>query len=318
MTSMDTNPNEFLWALKYRPRKVADIILPQSIKANLQSYVDGGNVANLMLTGSSGIGKTTAAKAIAEELGADTMFVNASLDGGIDNIRNDIAQFSSTVSIVGEGRKIVILDEADNLTAASQMGMRSFMEEFAVNCAFILTCNFKGKILDAIHSRCVAIDFTIPKAEMKDVVVQFMERIEAILTTEGVEYNRMAVASIIKRYFPDWRRVIGEIQRYSATGSINSGSLAVTGKDDFDQLVAIIKSKKWSEMRKWVATHSDIEPSSILRMFYDEARSVVVPSSIPALVLLIADTQYRLPMSADREICMVAFLTQVMSEIAFN
>lgn len=315
---MDTNPNEFLWALKYRPQKVADIILPNSIKATLQSYVDGNDVQNLMLTGTSGIGKTTAAKAIAQELGADTMFVNASLEGGIDNIRNDIAQFSSTVSIVGNGRKIVILDEADNLSTAAQMGMRSFMEEFASNCAFILTCNFKGKVLDAIHSRCVTIDFTIPTSEMKDVVLQFMTRIESILEAEHVEYNRMAVASLIKRYFPDWRRVIGEIQRYSATGSINSGSLAVSGKDDFTQLVNIVKSKKWSEMRKWVATHSDIEPNSILRMFYDEARNVVAPSSIPALVLLIADTQYRLPMSADREICMVAFLTQVMSDITFN
>lgn len=314
---ISTNTNEFLWVTKYRPQTVAETILPTTLKKTFQTFVDQKNIPNLLLNGGAGIGKTTVAKAMCNELDCDVLTINASLNGNVDTLRNEISQFASTMSFKS-GRKIVFLDEADNLTQATQAGLRAFMEEFASNCGFILTCNFKNRIIEPLHSRLSVIDFSIPKEEQPKLAMEFFKRMEEILTAEGVGYDKDAVVALIKQHFPDWRRVIGELQRYSATGHINTGVLATIKDKDFDELVGLLKNKKWNEMRKWVGEHTDVEPNALLRHFYDQSKAVIKPASIPTLVLLLAETQYRLQFSADHEICIAAFLTQTMSEISFQ
>lgn len=314
---ISTNTNEFLWVEKFRPKTVEETILPSTLKRTFQTFVDQKKIPNLLLNGGAGIGKTTVAKAMCNELDCDVLFINASLNGNIDTLRNEISQFASTMSFKS-GRKIVFLDEADALTEATQKGLRGFMEEFASNCGFILTCNFKNRIIDPLHSRLSIIDFSIPKEEQPKLAMEFFKRMEEMLAAENVEYDKEAVVALIKQHFPDWRRVIGELQRYSATGYINTGVLATVKDQDFDELVGLLKSKKWNEMRKWVGEHTDIEPNALLRRFYDQSKIAIKASSIPTLVLLLAETQYKLQFSADPEICMAAFLTQVMSEISFN
>lgn len=314
---ISTNTNEFLWVEKYRPKTVAETILPVTLKKTFQTFVDQKNVPNLLLNGGAGIGKTTVAKAMCAELDCDVLTINASLNGNVDTLRNEIAQFASTMSFK-QGRKIVFLDEADALTDATQKGLRAFMEEFASNCGFILTCNFKNRIIDPLHSRLSIIDFSIPREEQPKLAVEFFKRMEEILTAEGVGYDKEAVVALIKQHFPDWRRVIGELQRYSATGHINTGVLAAVKDEDFNDLIGMLKNKKWNEMRKWVGEHTDVEPNALIRLFYDQSKTVVKPASIPTLVLLLAEVQYKLQFSADPEICIAAFLTQVMSEISFT
>lgn len=314
---ISTNTNEFLWVEKFRPKTVSETILPTTLKKTFQTFVDQKNIPNLLLNGGAGIGKTTVAKAMCSELDCDVLSINASLNGNVDTLRNEIAQFASTMSFK-TGRKIVFLDEADALTDATQKGLRGFMEEFASNCGFILTCNFKNRIIDPLHSRLSIIEFSIPKEEQPKLAMEFFKRMEEILETEGVGYDKEAVVALIKQHFPDWRRVIGELQRYSATGYINTGVLATVKDEDFDELVGLLKNKKWNEMRKWVGEHTDVEPNALLRRFYDQSKSVVKPASIPTLVLLLAETQYKLQFSADSEICIAAFLTQVMSEVSFT
>jgi len=314
---ISTNTNEFLWTEKYRPKSVAETILPAVLKKTFQTFVDQKKIPNLLLNGGAGIGKTTVARAMCNELDCDVLSINASLNGNVDTLRNEISQFASTMSF-REGRKIVFLDEADALTDATQKGLRAFMEEFASNCGFILTCNFKNRIIEPLHSRLSVIDFSIPREEQPKLAMEFFKRMEDILTGEGIGHDKEAVVALIKQHFPDWRRVIGELQRYSATGYINTGVLATVKDEDFNELVSLLKNKKWNEMRKWVGEHTDVEPNALLRRFYDQSKTAVKPASIPTLVLLLAETQYKLQFSADPEICIAAFLTQVMSEISFN
>lgn len=313
------DPSEFLWTTKYRPATVNDIILPKALKKTFQAFVDDGNIPNLLLAGTSGTGKTTVAKAMCNQLGIDWIMINGSMNGNIDTLRTTIQDFASTVGL-NPGRKMVILDECDYLNANStQPALRGFMEEFGRNCGFILTCNLKNRIIEAVHSRCSVIDFVIPTDEKASLASEFMHRVESILSMENVEYEPSVVAQVITNYFPDWRRVLSELQRYSRLGAINTGMLSV-GLDDasFDSLIASLKNKQWNEMRKWVGQHRDVESNVLLRKFYDQAQGVIVQSTIPTLVLLLAEAQYKLQFSADSEICLVAFLTQVMTEVQFK
>lgn len=313
---MTITVENFVWCEKYRPKKIDDCILPESLKRVFKDFVAQGNIPNLLLSGPAGTGKTTVAKAMCNELGCDYIVINGSLNAGIDSLRNEIKNFASTVSFQG-GRKIVILDEADYISGGVQAALRSFCEEFSKNCGFIFTCNFKNRIIEPLHSRCSVVEFRIPNAEKPKLAAAFGKRVEEILVKEGVAFNRAVIAQLVVTYFPDWRRCLNELQRYSACGEINSGILATVKDESFIDLVRLVKNKKWKEVRKWVAEHADIDPNTLIRMFYDQASEAIKPESLPSLVLLLADCQYKLSFSADPEICLMAFLTQVMAEIAF-
>lgn len=308
----------YLWVEKYRPSTLADCILPDELKNTFQQFVDNKNVPNLLLSGSAGVGKTTVAKAMLEELGADYIVVNGSLHGNIDTLRTEIMNFATTVSF-SEGRKYVILDEADYLNPQStQPALRNFMEEYSKNCGFILTCNFKNRIIDPLHSRCSVVDFIFPKKMAPKLASDFFERVKVILDTENVTYDEKVLATIIQRHFPDWRRVINELQRYSVNGNIDTGLLANSSQNAFNTLISQLKQKQFTDMRKWVAQNIDSDPTSIMRMLYDHASEKVDPKSIPQLVLLIGEYQYKSAFVADQEINLVAFLTQVMAEVEFK
>lgn len=307
---------DYLFVEKYRPRKVADCILPEKLKSVFQKFVDDKQIPNLLLAGSSGTGKTTVARAMLEEIGCDYIVINGSLNGGIDTLRNDIMNFASSVSLTG-GRKYVILDEADYLTNSTQPALRNFMEEFSKNCGFILTCNYKDKIIQPLHSRCSVIDFKISKTD-KDVLAKlFFKRVMDILQKEKIEAEKNAVAGVIVKFFPDWRRVLNEIQTYSATGKIDSGILANLQDVSLGQLVGFLKAKNFTSMRKWVA-ESDFDAVSLFRAFYDKAENYLTKESIPSLVLLISRYQYQHSFVANPDINITAFLTEVMIECSFK
>lgn len=310
--------SEFLWCEKYRPKQISECILPSALKDTFQEFVDKANVPNLLLSGGPGVGKTTVARAMLEEIGADYIIINGSMNGNIDTLRNDIMHFASTVSLQG-GRKYVILDEADYLNANStQPALRNFMEEFSNNCGFILTCNFKNRIIEPLHSRCSVIDFIIPKQDKVAVGKSFYERIKNILAQENITFDRAVVAELITRHYPDWRRVINELQRYSANGSIDSGILANTGDTSIKELVSLLKGKSFTEMRKWVGENSDTDTTSLFRKLYDSASLFLEPRSIPQLVLLLADYQYKAAFVADHEINIVACFTEIMTMCEFK
>ena len=309
---------EFLWVEKYRPKTIEDTILPAELKATFQQFVDQGNIPNLLLAGSAGVGKTTVARAMLEQLDCDYIVVNGSMNGNIDTLRNEILNFASTVSLQG-GRKYVILDEADYLNANStQPALRNFMEEFSKNCGFILTCNFKNRIIEPLHSRCSVIDFKVSKKDMAKLAMQFMKRVEYILHVEDITYNKAVVAQVIQKHFPDWRRVLNELQRYSVTGSIDSGILANIQEFSIKELIVLLKEKNFTEMRKWVYQNSDQDQQAIFRKFYDVGAEYMTPIYIPALILTIAEYQYKAAFAADSEINLVAFLTEVMMRGEFK
>ena len=308
---------EFLWVEKYRPKTIEDTVLPADLKNTFQQFVDQGNIPNLLLSGSAGVGKTTVARALLEQLGCNYIVINGSMNGNIDTLRTEIMSFASTVSFRG-GRKYVILDEADYLNANStQPALRNFIEEFSKNCGFILTCNFKNRIIEPLHSRCSVIDFKIGKKDMPKLASQFMKRAQNILETENVEYDRSVLAEVIQRHFPDWRRVLNELQRYSATGKIDSGILSRLEDESFAALVKTLKNKDFNTMRKWVGENSDTDSSILFRRLYDEAYSLVKANSIPQLVLILSDYQYKAAFAANQEINLAAALTHVMADVEF-
>ncbi|MBT9159535.1 MAG: Replication-associated recombination protein A [Dehalococcoidia bacterium] len=309
--------SQFLFVEKYRPVKIEDCILPASLKKTFMDIRDSGKIPNMMLAGAAGTGKTTVAKALCAELGADVLVVNASLNAGIDALRTDIKAFASTVSF-GGGRKIVILDEADSLGPAVQPALRNFIEEYSKNCGFILTCNFKNRIIEPLHSRCTVIDFIIPSSEKQALAAAFFKRTCGILEKEGIEFDKKAVAEVINKHFPDWRRVLNELQRYGAGGKIDSGILVSLADESFHSLIGLLKAKDWKGMRKWVAQNADNDSSLLFRKIYDSAYDFVKPNDIPALVMILGDYQYKAAHVADQEINMAAFLTVVMSEVAFQ
>jgi DNA polymerase III delta prime subunit len=309
---------DFLWVEKYRPKTVEDTILPTDLKATFQQFVDQKNVPNLILTGGPGVGKTTIAKAMLEELGCNYIVINGSMNGNIDTLRNEIKNFASTVSFSG-GRKYVILDEADYLNPQStQPALRNFMEEFSANCGFILTCNFLNRIIAPLHSRCSVVQFKINAADKPKLAGRFMKRMTGILQKENVEFEEKVVAELIMKHFPDWRRVLNELQRYSATGKIDTGILANISSDNFKSLVDRLKAKDFTGMRKWVADNLDNEPSVLFKRIFDNSNECLKADSVPRMVLLLADYQYKSAFVVDQEINFVAFLTEVMVDCEFK
>ena len=306
---------EFLWVEAYRPQTIQDTILPDALKQTFQEFVNQGNIPNLLLSGSAGCGKTTVARAMLEELGCDYIVINGSLNGNIDTLRNDIMQFASSVSLMG-GRKYVILDEADYLNPNStQPALRNFMEEFSKNCGFILTCNFKNRIIEPLQSRCSVVEFKIKKTDLPVLATQMMKRLASILDNESVEYDKPVLAELIKKHYPDWRRVINELQRYSATGRIDSGLLANVTETSFKDLVRFLKEKDFTNTRKWVAENIDSDATSIFRTLYDNANQYLTKNSVPNLVLIISKYQYQAAFVADHEINLTACLTEMMIEL---
>jgi len=308
---------EFLWTEKYRPKSIADTILPSDLKATFQQFVEQKNVPNLLLSGTAGIGKTTVAKAMLEQIGADYIVINGSMNGNIDTLRNEILQFASSVSFSG-GRKYVILDEADYLNANStQPALRNFMEEFSRNCGFILTCNFKQRIIEPLHSRCSVVDFKINKNDLPNMASQFFKRVTTILDSESITYDKAVVAELITKHVPDWRRVLNELQRYSATGSIDSGILVNLTDDSIKRLIGHLKGRNFNEVRKWVTENIGSDSTTIFRKFYDVAHTFAKSNTIPTLVLLINKYQYQSAFVADQEVNLVAFLTECMIDVEY-
>lgn len=309
---------DFLWTEKYRPKTIDETILPPELKATFQQFVDQQNIPNLILAGTAGVGKTTVARAMLEQLGCDYIVINGSMNGNIDTLRNEILNFASSVSLAG-GRKYVILDEADYLNANStQPALRNFMEEFSRNCGFILTCNFKNKIIEPLHSRCSVIDFKISKGASAKLAGQFFKRVQSILKAENVTYDQAVVAEVINKHYPDWRRVLNELQRYSATGAIDAGILANMQEASIKELIELMREKNYTSMRKWVNANLDTDVNYLYRQFYDNAYDYFTKPSIPQLVLLIAKYQYQNAFSADPEINLMAFLAEVMIECEFQ
>jgi DNA polymerase III delta prime subunit len=303
---------DFLWTELYRPKTVDDCVLPQNLKDIFNAFVTEGEVPNLILSGSAGVGKTTIARALLEQMDRDYMFINGSLEGrNIDTLRTLIKDYASSVSFKG-GRKYVILDEADYLNAQStQPALRNFMEEYSSNCGFILTCNFKNRIIDPLQSRCSVIDFKFGNAEKPDLAMQMFKRAIGVLDENNVEYNKKVVAEVVQKNFPDFRRVWNTLQQGAVLGAIDTG--VITQSDDsVSTLVQHLKNKEFTEMRKWVAENSDVDSSMIFRKMYDGAYKFLAPESIPQLVVHIADYQYKSAFAVDQEINLVAFLTHVM------
>jgi len=313
------NDIEYLWTEKYRPRKVNDCILPEQLKETFQQYVNSGNIPNLMLTGTSGVGKTTIALAMCEEMDLNHLFLNSSEERGMDTLRNKIVRYASTMAFSGN-RKVIILDEADNITPDAQLALRGAMEKFANNCSFVFTCNYKAKLIDAIHSRCSVIDFTLKVDERPKIASLFFKRIVQMLADEGVRYEAPAVVAIINKFFPDYRRTINELQRYStAKGVIDESVLAqIADIRNMEELIKCLKAKNFTAMRKWVSVNSDVDPSKIYRRIYDSLYQVMKPNSIPAAVVILARYMYQAAFVNDQEVNLVACLTEIMVDCEFN
>jgi len=310
--------NEILWVEKYRPETIEDAILPFELKQTFQQFVDNRNCPNLLLSGSAGCGKTTVAKAMLEQLGCTYMMINGSEESGIDVLRNKIKNFASTVSMDGN-RKYVILDEADYLNPQStQPALRGFIEEFSKNCGFILTCNFKNRIIEPLHSRCSSIEFRIPPEEKPQLAMDFMQRCVNILDTENVKYDKKVVATLIQKFFPDWRRVLNELQRYSASGVIDAGILVNLSENSIKELLTFLKGKEFTNVRRWIVNNLDNDPSRIYRRLYDSLYDSLVPSTIPHAVVILADYSYKSAFVADQEINLLACMTELMSQVKFK
>ena len=307
----------FLWVEKYRPKTITDCVLPQSIKNTFLEFIGRGEIPNLLLAGGSGVGKTTVARALCEELHADYMIINGSEESGIDVLRNKIKTFASTVSLQG-GRKVVILDEADYLNPSStQPALRGFIEEFHKNCRFIFTCNYKNRIIEPLHSRCAVIEFKI-NGNKAILASQFMNRVESILKEEGIGFEEEVVAELIMKHFPDWRRVINELQRYSVSGTIDSGILVNIAEVNMKELMKHLKNKEFTKVRKWVIDNIDNDPVKVFRKIYDILYTYLEPSGICNAVILIGEYQYKSAFVADQEINLLACLTEIIALCQFK
>ena len=310
--------NEMLWVEKYRPTTIEDAILPSELKKTFQKFVQNGESPNLLLSGSAGCGKTTVAKAMLEQLGCTYMMINGSEESGIDVLRNKIKNFASTVSLEG-GRKYVILDEADYLNPQStQPALRGFIEEFSKNCGFILTCNFRNRIIEPLHSRCSTVEFRIPAGEKPQLAMDFMNRCEVILNNEQIHYNKKVVATLIQKFFPDWRRVLNELQRYSASGEIDAGILVNLSEDSVKELLSFLKNKEFTNVRRWIVNNLDNDPSRIYRRIYDSLYDNLDSRTIPNAVLVLADYSYKSAFVADQEINLLACMTELMQNCNFK
>ena len=307
----------FLWVEKYRPQTVADTILSKNLKSTFQKIVESKEIPNMLFTGTAGTGKTTVARALCNELDLDYILINGSEEGNIDTLRTKIKQFASSVSLQG-GYKVVILDEADYLNAQStQPALRGFIEEFSNNCRFILTCNFKNRIIEPLHSRCSVYEFNTSKKDLQGLCAQFLKHIQKILDKEGIGYDQMVIVDLIMKYVPDWRRVLNELQRYSISGKIDAGILVNLSDKSFDDLFTYLKSKDFKKMRQWVVNNIDTDASSIFRGIYDRMIDKVKPQSVPQLVLILADYQYKNAFVADIELNVVACMTEIMANVEF-
>ena len=312
--------SDFIWVEKYRPKTIDDCILPKTIKKTFQDFVARGEIPNMLLSGPPGIGKTTVAKALCHQLGADFYVINGSDEGRfLDTVRNSAKNFASTVSLTSDSKhKVIIIDEADNTTSDVQLLLRASIEEFSKNCRFIFTCNYKNKIIDPLHSRCSVVDFSVNKKDKPTIAAQFFARLNSILEEEKVEADKKVLAELINKHFPDWRRVLNECQRYAVGGKIDSGILAAFSDIAVNDLLKNLKQKNFSEVRKWVVTNLDNDTSVLLRRIYDSLYDSLEHRSIPAAVLILGKYQFQIAFVADQEINLLACLTEIMVECEFK
>jgi DNA polymerase III delta prime subunit len=311
-------PETFLWVEEYRPKDVKSCILPKNLKDTFLEFIKKGDVPNLILSGGPGVGKTTIAKAVLDELNCTSIMINGSEESGIDVLRTKIKNFASTVSLHG-GRKYIILDEADYLNPQStQPALRGFMEEFHKNCGFILTCNYKNRLIPALHSRCGVVEFTIPNSEKPKLASQFFERVDTILQEKNVKYDKRVVAEVINKHFPDWRRILNELQRYSVSGTIDAGILINISEVNIKELMLSMKNKEFTNVRKWVVDNLDNDPVRLLKSIYNNMYEYVDGPSIPHVVIVLGEYQYKSAFVADQEINMLACLTEVMARAKFK
>jgi len=310
--------SEFLWVEKYRPQTIDDCILPDSLKKTFKEFISSGQLPNFLFCGTAGVGKTTVAKALCNEIGAEFLLINGSEESGIDVLRTKIKSFASTVSLT-DSKKVVILDEADYLNANStQPALRGFIEEFSNNCRFIFTCNFKNRIIEPLHSRCSVVEFKIDGKDKQQIAANFFKRAAGILKDEQIEFDPKVVAEVVTKHFPDYRRILNELQRYSVAGKIDSGILVNLSQESFRELVGFLKEKKFPEVRKWVAKNSDIETTQLFKELYDNAVEFLETSTIHHLVLILADYQYKAAFVADHELNTTAAMVEIMMQCKFK
>lgn len=313
-----TNPEQFLWVEKYRPQNISQCILPTNLEATFNGILKSKEIPNMIFAGSAGCGKTTVARALCKELDSDFLFINGSESGNIDTLRTTVRDFASSVSMTNS-KKTVLLDEADYLNPSStQPALRGFIEEFANNCRFILTCNYKNRIIEPLHSRCSVIDFRIPAKEKPVLAKRMFERTKEILTTEGVTFDNKVLLEVVVKYFPDYRRMLGELQRYSTTGTIDAGILSKYTDFDVKPLVEALKTKNYTDVRKWVSSNTDMESSTIFRKIYDGILPHLEPASVPAVIMILGEHQYRMAFSADPEICLCACMAEILLNATFK
>ena len=312
--------SDFIWVEKYRPQKIDECILPENIKKTFSDFLNKGEIPNMLLAGPPGVGKTTVAKALCKELGVDYYVINGSDEGRfLDTVRTNAKNFASTVSLTSESKhKVIIIDEADNTTSDVQLLLRASIEEFSKNCRFIFTCNYKNKIIEPLHSRCIVVEFGVQSKHKQKIAIEFFNRLVYILEQERIEFDKKVLAEVINKHFPDWRRVLNECQRYAVGGRIDSGILAAFSDVAVDDLIKNLKTKNFPEVRKWVNNNMDNDTSVLFRRIYDSLYESLVPNTIPAAVLVIAKYQYQMAFVADQEINMLACLTEIMVECEFK